>query len=253
MALPLINYAPKSQNQRVAGYEVGSDEQPRIFTTENVLSSGDMENLIWAAYRQIYSEHQTLKSSRQTFLESQLKFGQITVRDFIRGLATSAPFLERNYQTNSNYRFVQMCVQRILGRDVYSEREKIAWSIVIATKGVQGFIDELINSTEYLDKFGYDTVPYQQRRVLPQRVEGETPFNLKTPRYSDYHRSQLGFPQMIWQTSVRRFVPQEKQAKAGDPSNYLNMARNIPLPTTPPSRVPLANINIDTMVPYRRR
>jgi phycobilisome rod-core linker protein len=247
VALPLLSYAPNSQNQRVAGYEVGGDEQPRVFTTENVLSSGDMENLIWAAYRQIYSEHQILKKS----LESQLKFGQITVRDFIRGLATSAPFLERNYQTNSNYRFVEMCVQRVLGRDVYSDREKIAWSIVVATKGPQGFIDELVNSDEYLEKFGYDTIPYQQRRILPQRVGGDTPFNLKTPRYNEYHRSQLGFPQMIWQTSVRRFVPQEQQAKAGDPSNYLNMARNMPMPATPPQRVPLANINIATMVPRR--
>ena len=140
MALPLLSYAPKSQNQRVAGYEIGGDEQPRIFTTENVLSSGDIENLIWAGYRQIYSELQILKSNRQKSLESQLKFGQITVRDFIRGLATSSPFLERNYQTNSNYRFVEMCVQRILGRDVYSEREKIAWSIVVANKGPQGLL-----------------------------------------------------------------------------------------------------------------
>jgi hypothetical protein len=147
VALPLLSYAPNSQNQRVAGYEVGGDEQPRVFTTENVLSSGDMENLIWAAYRQIYSEHQILKSNRQKSLESQLKFGQITVRDFIRGLATSAPFLERNYQTNSNYRFVEMCVQRVLGRDVYSDREKIAWSIVVATKGPQGFIVRLRYNT----------------------------------------------------------------------------------------------------------
>jgi phycobilisome rod-core linker protein len=253
VALPLLSYAPKSQNQRVAGYEVGSDEQPRVFTTENVLSSGNMENLIWAAYRQIYSEHQMLKSNRQTALESQLKFGQITVRDFIRGLATSAPFLARNYQTNSNYRFVEMCVQRILGRDVYSQRENIAWSIVVATKGPQGFIDELVNSDEYLEKFGYDTVPYQQRRVLLQRNVGDTPFNLKTPRYDAYHRSQLGFPQMIWQSSVRRFVPQDLQPKAGDPANYLAMARNVSMPATPPQRVPLANINIDTMVPYRRK
>jgi len=75
---------------------------------------------------------------------------------------------------------------------------------------------------------------------------------LKTPRYGEYHRSQLGFPQIIWQTSVRRFVPQEQQAKAGDPSNYLGMARNMPLPATAPQRVPLANINIETMVPRRR-
>jgi phycobilisome rod-core linker protein len=253
VALPLLSYAPKSQNQRVAGFEKPGDEQPRIYTTENLLTAGSMDELIWAAYRQIFSEHQILKSSRQTALESQLRYGQITVRDFIRGLASSPVFLTRNYQTNSNYRFVEICVQRILGRDVYSEREKIAWSIVVANKGPQGFIDELVNSEEYLSNFGDNTVPFQRRRVLPQRNAGETPFNLKTPRYGEYHRSQLGFPQIIWQTSVRRFVPQDKQLKAGDPGLYLGMARSINPQSNPTPRVPLGNINIDTMVPYRKR
>lgn len=253
MALPLLSYIPTSESYpRVAGYEVPGDEQPIIYTAENMPSGSEWDALIWAAYRQIFSEHQILKFNRQTFLESQLKFGQITVRDFIRGLATSAPFLERNYQTNNNYRFVEMCVQRILGRDVYSEREKIAWSIVVANKGPRGFIDELLDSDEYLDNFGYDTVPYQRRRVLPQRNEGETPFNLKTPRYDAYHRNQLGFPQMIWQTSVRRFVPQEKQPKAGDPRNFLGMAKQVAPATNTVTRVPVGSINFNTMVPYRK-
>ncbi len=253
MAIPLLEYKPISRNVRVAGYEIAGEELPKIYSSESIPSGSEWDELIWAAYRQIYSEHQILKKSRQTFLESQLKDGQITVRDFIRGLATSDPFLRRNYETNSNYRFVEMCVQRILGRDVYSQREKIAWSIVIATKGVKGFIDQLLDSEEYLSNYGYDTVPYQRRRVLPQRVEGETPFNLKTPRYGAYHRSVLGFPQMIWQTSVRRFTPQEKQAKAGDPSLYLDTARSLNAKGNAVSSVPLANINIDTMVPYRKK
>lgn len=29
-----------------------------------------------------------------------------------------------------------MCIQRVLGRDVYNDREKLAWSIVLATKGL---------------------------------------------------------------------------------------------------------------------
>jgi phycobilisome rod-core linker protein len=116
--------------------------------------------------------------------------GQITVRDFIRGLLLSLPFRRRNYEVNNNYRFAQMCVQRILGRDVYSEREKIAWSIVLATKGLQGFVDDLLNSEEYLTNFGFDTVPYQRRRILPQRAQGELPF-ARMPRYGEDHRVQL--------------------------------------------------------------
>lgn len=252
MAIPLLEYKPISRNVRVAGYEVPGDDQPRIYSAETLPSGSEWDEVIWAAYRQIFSEHQILKSNRQKFLESQLKFGQITVRDFIRGLATSDPFLERNYQTNSNYRFVEMCVQRILGRDVYSEREKIAWSIVVATKGPKGFIDALLDSDEYLDNYGFDTVPYQRRRVIPQRNQGETPFNLKTPRYNEYHRNQLGFPQIIWQSQVRRFTPQEQQVREGNPSKFLDMAREVTPAINAVSNVPLGNISLD-MVPYRKK
>ncbi|NET26985.1 MAG: phycobilisome rod-core linker polypeptide CpcG [Okeania sp. SIO1I7] len=221
-----------------------------IYSAESLPSESGWDELIWAAYRQIYSEHQILKSDRQIFLESQLKNGQITVRDFIRGLVISDPFRRNNYETNSNYRFVELCVQRILGRDVYSEREKIAWSIVVATKGIEGFIDELLNSDEYLDNFGFDTVPYQRRRVIPQRDGGETPFNLKTPRYGFYYRTILGFPQIVYQNQLRRFTPQEKQPQAGDPSLYLSLAQGLNVQGTS-ARVNLGNINLG-MVPYRQ-
>ncbi|NET03275.1 MAG: phycobilisome rod-core linker polypeptide CpcG [Merismopedia sp. SIO2A8] len=190
MAIPLLKYAPSSQNQRVVGYEIPGDEQPRVYTTENLPSAAEMDNLIRVAYRQIFNEQQLIKSNRQTFLESQLRFGQITVRDFIRGLATSETFRRRNYETSNNYRFVQMCIQRILGREVYNDREKLAWSIVLATKGLQGFIDALLDSDEYMINFGDYTVPYQRRRILPQSPQGELPF-ARMPRYGEDHRKKL--------------------------------------------------------------
>jgi phycobilisome rod-core linker protein len=190
MAIPLLEYTPKSQNQRVVNYEVPGDEQPRIYKTDYVSSAGEIDEVIWAAYRQIFNEQQLLKSNRQSNLESQLRVGQIKVKDFIRGLALSYTFRDRNYEPNSNYRFVQMCVQRILGRDVYSDREKLAWSTVLATKGLHGFIDSLLGSEEYLKNFGEDTVPYQRRRILPQRTQGELPF-ARMPRYGADYRAKL--------------------------------------------------------------
>jgi phycobilisome rod-core linker protein len=249
LAIPLLNYAPISRNVRVEGFEVGTDEKPVVFTTENLLSSSDMGNLIEAAYRQIFFH--AFKWDREKVLESQLRNGQITVRDFIRGLLLSNTFRSSFYEKNSNYRFVEHCVQKILGRDVYSEREKIAWSIVVATKGYQGLIDDLLNSDEYLSNFGYDTVPYQRRRNLPGREAGELPFNIKSPRYDAYHRRQLGFPQIVWQNEVRRFVPQEKKITAGNPMGFLAMARSInPAANTIP-KVSAQNINIEASVPRR--
>ncbi|MGK7940292.1 MAG: phycobilisome rod-core linker polypeptide [Crocosphaera sp.] len=250
MAIPLLDYAPKTQNARVEGYTIPGDDQPIIFSTENVLSPGDLAVLIEAAYRQIFFH--AFKWDREPFLESQLRNGQITVRDFIRGLLLSNTFVTSFYEKNSNYRFVEQCVQRILGRDVYSEDEKIAWSIVVATKGYGGFIDELLNSDEYLENFGYDTVPYQRRRNLPGRDQGELPFNIKSPRYDDYYRGILGFPQILWQNEIRRFVPQEKQPKAGDPANYLTVARSLASArgnVTP--RVATGNLDYMALVPRR--
>ncbi len=190
MALPLLSYPPSSQNQRVIGYEIPGDEQPRIYDTELLLSSLEMDVLIQVAYRQVFNEQQMLASNRQIALESQLRAGQITVRDFVRGLAMSESFVTRNFQVNNNYRFAEMCIQRLLGRQVYNQQEKLAWSIVIATKGLKGFIDDLLNSEEYLENFGDSIVPYQRRRILPQRNQGELPF-ARMPRYSDDHRQQL--------------------------------------------------------------
>ncbi|KAB8330165.1 phycobilisome rod-core linker polypeptide CpcG [Scytonema tolypothrichoides VB-61278] len=193
MAIPLLEYAPSSQNQRVLGFEVPGDEQPRIYTTDNLLSASDMDVLIMAAYRQIFNEQQMTASSRQIALESQLKAGQITVKEFIRGLAISDVFRSRNYDTNNNYRFAQMCIQRILGREVYSDREKLAWSIVLATKGLKGFVDNLLSSEEYLNTFGDNIVPYQQRRILPQHTLGDLPF-ARMARYGADYRDKLPKP-----------------------------------------------------------
>ncbi|NET33168.1 MAG: phycobilisome rod-core linker polypeptide CpcG [Cyanothece sp. SIO1E1] len=190
MPIPLLEYPSLSQNSRVKGFEGPADGQPMLYTTDNLPTGLEMDMLIMAAYRQIHNEQQMLDSYRQRFLESQLRAGQISVRDFIRGLVLSDNFRRLVYDSNNNYRFVQICVQRILGRDVYDDREKYAWSIVLATKGLKGFIDALLNSEEYLSNFGDDTVPYQRRRKLPHRDKGDVTFE-HMARYGADYRQRL--------------------------------------------------------------
>jgi len=190
MTLPTLSYAPTSQNQRVASYATGSDEQPYVYNAEISLSNSEKDDLIRAAYRQIFHEQHMLESYREPFLESQFRANQVTTRDLITGLATSDAFRRLNYESNNNYRFVQLCVQRILGRDVFNEREKIAWSVVIATQGVNSFIEALVNSEEYQSNFGDSIVPYQRSRILPQQVIGRLPF-ARTARYDQNARPDL--------------------------------------------------------------
>lgn len=248
MPIPLLEYAPSTQNSRISGYEVAGDDQPRVFSTDNLLSSGQISDLIEAAYRQIFFH--AFAADREKFLESQLRSGQITVRDFIRGLCLSNTFTNSFYNLNSNYQFVTHCVQKVLGRDVYSEAEKIAWSIVIATKGRAGFIDDLLNSDEYLENFGDSIVPYQRRRVLPSGAS-ELPFNIQSPRYNEYYRGKLGFPKISYSVTKRSASPAPQKPKAGDPSIFAAMAQSLGLLGNAPQSISALNLDYENLVPRR--
>ena len=248
MPLPLLEYAPSSQNTRVKGYEVAGDEQARIFSTDNLLSSGQFSDLIEAAYRQIFFH--AFASDREKFLESQLRSGQITVRDFMRGLCLSATFTNSFYNLNSNYQFVTHCVQKLLGRDVYNDAEKIAWSIVIGTKGRAGLIDDLLNSDEYLENFGDSIVPFQRRRVLPSGAS-ELPFNIQSPRYNEYYRGKFGFPKATWSVKKRSSQPVPQKLKAGDPALYKDMAQSLGLLGNAPQTISALDLDYANLVPRR--
>ena len=184
MSIPLLEITPISQNQRVEGYEVPDEDDPRVYRLTDVTSDTEINDLIWAGYRQIFSEHLILESYRQLYLESQLRNRAITVRDFIRGLGKSDVYRNLVGETNSNYRLVDISFKRFLGRATYGKDEQIAWSIVIPTRGFSGFIDALVDSDEYRQNFGDYIVPYQRRRY------NERPFNLVNPRYADYWRDR---------------------------------------------------------------
>ena len=165
---------------------VGSDETPRQPTGNRGLGSTNLDETIEQAYRQIFFH--AFKVDRDSVLESQLRSNQITVRDFVRGLLLSRKFRDDFYRTNSNYQIVEQLVGRVLGRPVHGDRERIALSILVAQQGLPALVDQLLDSKEYLDNFGYDLVPFQRSRVLAGRSEGQLPFNQQAPRYGRYWR-----------------------------------------------------------------
>lgn len=225
MSIPLLEYQPRSQNQRVPGYEVPNEDTPRIYRMEDCNATDEIQELIWAAYRQIFSEHQILQFNRQIQLESQLKNRAINVRDFIRGLAKSETFRRLVVETNSNYRLVEVCLKRLLGRNSYNKDEEIAWSIKVATLGWGNFVDALVDSEEYQNNFGDTTVPYQRRRFK------DRPINLVTPRYGNYWRDKLETERYKW----------------GDISNFMDMARSLNITVVIPKPIQTANIEIPDM------
>jgi phycobilisome rod-core linker protein len=227
MSIPLLEYSPSSQNQRVEGYEVPNEDTPTLYKLNYATSDQDIDAIIWASYRQIFSEHLILSSYRQKFLESQLRNRAITVRDFIRGLGKSDVFHSQVAEVNSNYRLVDIILKRFVGRAAYNKDEEIAWSIVIATKGVHGFIDALLDSDEYLENFGDDIVPYQRRRF------GSRPFNLVNPRYNAEWRDAQSMRSLGYRSfySIRTSgTLTTEDIRKAIPANFFAMAGKIITP-----------------------
>ncbi len=193
MALPLQAYPLTTQSSRV-GNLAGDPTTIRNQLPGSCAGGADgyrsgIDALIEQAYRQIFFH--AMKSDRDPFLESQLRSGNITVRDFIRGLLLSERFQQGYYQCSSNYRMVDQVVGRVLGRPVHGDAERRAFSIVIGESGFNTFVDALLDSSEYMNCFGYDLVPQQRSRVLPGRSLGEIPLYQQFPRYGTDWRDAL--------------------------------------------------------------
>jgi phycobilisome rod-core linker protein len=250
MPLPLLAYKPTTQNVRVSSFGKADEDEdtPYIYRLEDSNSPNEVLGLIGAVYRQLFSEHAVLQVNRQKHLESQLKNRTLTVRDFVRGIAKSEAFYQLVVECNDNYRLVEVCLKRFLGRQPYNQEEKIAWSIKIATLGFYGFVDALIDSDEYNQAFGDYTVPYQRKRM-----EGR-PINLVTPRYGEDYREVVGTVKTDWRFTVEKFYSrksQERQLPEGDPRRYSGMASTVNTKRTYAQNISASSIDYLSKVPYR--
>ena len=243
---------PNHSNQRVVSFgKADRDEDtPYIYRLEDVTGYTDIQNIIWAGYRQVFSEHEILSFNRQKNLESQLKNGSITVRDFIRGLAQSEAFYRIVVEVNNNYRLVDICLRRLLGRKAYNKEEEIAWSIKIATLGFTGFVNALVDSEEYTDNFGDNIVPYQRKRM-----EGR-PFNLVTPRYDEDFQETAGTVRTDWRFTLEKFYSEKAKTQRlseGDPRKYADMAASVSGKGNYAQNIKASNLDYMNLVPTRGR
>lgn len=83
----------------------------------------DIQNIIWAAYRQVFGNDHIMRSERLTSAESLLKQGHITTRDFIRALALSDLYKNKFFYGNPQVRFIELNFKHILGRAPYDQSE----------------------------------------------------------------------------------------------------------------------------------
>lgn len=120
----------------------------------------DVRSVINAAYRQVLGNDYIMASERLTNAESQLRQGNITVREFVRAIAKSDLYKNKFLFRNSNTRFIELNYKHLLGRAPYTEDEVNFHLNLYNTKGYDAEIDSYIDSVEYENSFGNNVVPY---------------------------------------------------------------------------------------------
>jgi phycobilisome core-membrane linker protein len=125
------------------------------------LSAVEKNDVIKAAYRQIFERDITRAYSLSVSdLESKVKNGEISMKEFVRRLAKSPLYQKNFFQPYINSRALELAFRHILGRGPSSREEVQNYFSIVSAKGLNGLVDALVDSSEYADYFGEETVPY---------------------------------------------------------------------------------------------
>ncbi len=131
-----------------------------VFDEYHPGDSAALERTIKSAYRQVYGNQPPTELERCTSLEARLMNGEITVRDFVNGLAKSEFYKKYYFHSVAPQRGIELNFKHLLGRAPLNQ-EEIQKSIKLqAEKGFEALIDSMTDSAEYSEVFGSSIVPY---------------------------------------------------------------------------------------------
>ncbi|NEO26344.1 MAG: photosystem I reaction center subunit X [Kamptonema sp. SIO4C4] len=136
-------------------------ERRQKFVMKPGLSALEKQAVIKAAYRQIFERDITRAYSQSiSYLESQVKNGDISMKEFVRRLCKSPLYRKQFFEPFINSRALELAFRHILGRGPSSREEVQDYFSVVSDGGLAALVDALVDSQEYSDYFGEETVPY---------------------------------------------------------------------------------------------
>ncbi|MFM8975549.1 MAG: phycobilisome rod-core linker polypeptide, partial [Vulcanococcus sp.] len=120
-------------------------------------SSAELSAGIEAVYRQLLGR-QPLASEQLVDAESQFRKGSLSVADFVARVAGSDLF-QRRLNRMAPLRAASAAYMALLGRAAQPS-ETSAFLASRVSSGLRAAVDGVLNSQEYAERFGRDTVPY---------------------------------------------------------------------------------------------
>lgn len=158
----MVSSFVNSTLSRISQFSVGVMEDSTPIELWQGASSDEVEVVIRAVYRQVLGNAHIMESERLIVPESQLRQGDMTVREFIRHIAKSELYRSRFFDNCYRYRNIELNFKHLLGRapDDYSEMQY--HSHILDEHGFDADIDSYLDSDEYLDTFGENIVPFHR-------------------------------------------------------------------------------------------
>ncbi|MCE2674774.1 MAG: phycobilisome rod-core linker polypeptide, partial [Microcystis sp. 53598_E5] len=136
-------------------------EKRQKFVMKTGLSESEKSSIIKAAYRQIFERDITRAYSQSiSDLESKVKNGDISMKEFVRRLGKSPLYRKQFFEPFINSRALELAFRHFLGRGPSSREEVQKYFSIVSSGGLAALIDALVDSQEYSDYFGEETVPY---------------------------------------------------------------------------------------------
>ncbi len=156
-------------------------------------SEAEIETVIRAVYRQVLGNAHVMETERLTVPESQLKQGEITVREFVRQVAKSELYRSRFFDICPRYRSIELNFKHLLGRAPDDYSETFYHSQVLDKGGFETEIDSYIDSEEYQEVFGEYIVPFYRgyKTQTGKKLLGFTNMFVLTPSVSSSDKDNL--------------------------------------------------------------
>lgn len=144
-------------------------EQTKVFKLTGTVDKTALKILTQAAYRQIFERDRNPFSIQNDFsvLEVKLSNGDISVKEFIEGIGISPLYVKEFYTPFPNTKVIELGTKHFLGRAPLDQAEIRFYNQILAKDGIKAFIRAMVNSVEYSQFFGEDTVPYRRFPTLP--------------------------------------------------------------------------------------
>ncbi len=159
---------PEVQQKIAQGVSV-QREQSKVFKLTSTLDKVAVQNVVKAAYRQIFERdiNPYVVQTQFAVLESRLGNGEINLKEFIEGLGCSELYLKEFYTPYPNTKAIELGTKHFLGRAPVNQKEIQKYNQILASQGLKAFIGAMVNSMEYIQVFGEDTVPFRRFPTLP--------------------------------------------------------------------------------------